>query len=511
MSAIISNQFRILNAETFVSSLISGISSAYTFIGQPNAKNPEVGIGITNWDFGPAPLDTLEQENRIKETIIALNKIKSTDIRLAVKKNTWQSGQIYEMYRHDYSIYNLSPQTNSSSLYECNYYVLNENYRVYICLSNGTNTENPLGRQSLDQPDFIDLEPRPAGSSGDGYIWKYLYTIKPADVLKFDTANYIPLPDNWGAVGTESFSVKSNAVNGKIESVIVRKKGFGYNPSASFSGVPILGDGVNGEVTIITNSEGGVSEVVVTDGGSKYTKGIVRFEPGAEGIPDTLTSSAEGIAEFDVIIPPKGGHGYDIYKELGSYRVLLYSRFETDPTNPDVIVGNDFATIGIINNPIVSSNANYVSALKGIKLTGSTTNYIPDDKITQTVGIGKTAVGYVASWNSDTKILRYYQPAGAANKAVGYRIYNFTSSPNTGGSLVINNPSGISLGIDTSFNGSLITINNDKIYNLGSNYISGISSSEYTNGSGDVIYIDNRQPILRSLSQKEDIKIILEF
>jgi hypothetical protein len=46
---------------------------------------------------------------------------------------------------------------------------------------------------------------------------------------------------------------------------------------------------------------------------------------------------------------------------------------------------------------------------------------------------------------------------------------------------------------------------------LGSNYTSGISSSEYTEGSGDIIYIDNRQPIIRSLSQKEDIKIILEF
>ena len=100
MSAIISDQFRILNAETFVSSLISGQNRAYSFIGQPNATNPEVGIGITSWGFGPAPLDTLDQENKIKETIIALKKITSADVRLAIKKNIWKSGQIYEMYRH---------------------------------------------------------------------------------------------------------------------------------------------------------------------------------------------------------------------------------------------------------------------------------------------------------------------------------------------------------------------------------------------------------------------------
>jgi hypothetical protein len=512
MSAIISDQFRILNAKTFVNSVITGINtSMYTFIGQPYATNPDVGIGRTDWGFGPTPLDSIDQENRIKETIIALKKITSDDIRLAVRKNLWRSGQIYEMYRHDYSIYNLSPQTNSSSLYECDYYVINENYRVYICLNNGTNTENPLGRQSLDQPDFIDLEPRPAGTSGDGYVWKYLFTIKPSDILKFDTANFIPLPKDWGVPGTESSSIKNNAIDGKIESITVKYSGSGYPVSKAFSGIPILGDGSGGKVTVVTNSSGGVSEVIVTDGGNSYTKGTIKFEPGAPGIPDDFYASLGFFAEFDVIIPPTGGHGYDVYNELGSYRVMLHSRYETDQTNPDVIVGNDFATIGIINNPIVQNQLNYVSGLKGLKLTGGDAVYTPDQIISQTVGTGKTAIGIVASWNNDTKILRFYQPVGIAKTTVGYVLNDFKSNPESGGNLTIVNSSGTSLGIDTSFNGSTITINNQKTYSLGSNYTSGISSSEYESGSGDIIYIDNRQPILRSLSQKEDIKIVLEF
>jgi hypothetical protein len=52
---------------------------------------------------------------------------------------------------------------------------------------------------------------------------------------------------------------------------------------------------------------------------------------------------------------------------------------------------------------------------------------------------------------------------------------------------------------------------NSRTYQLGSNFISGISSSEYNKKSGEIIYIDNRQPIPRSANQKEDIKIVLEF
>ena len=59
---------------------------------------------------------------------------------------------------------------------------MNSDYRVYICLFNNVNPENNFqGGPSLDEPTFTDLEPKQLlGSSGDGYIWKYLYTIKPS-------------------------------------------------------------------------------------------------------------------------------------------------------------------------------------------------------------------------------------------------------------------------------------------------------------------------------------------
>lgn len=523
MPAIISDQFRVMNAETFTKSLIAVGNTSntyYTFIGQPNALNSQAN-GISEWGTSPpSPLDGFKEENEIKETIISMKKVTQSDVRRMVRKIVWESGSTYEMYRHDYSIYNLSPITNSSSLYDANYYVINEDLRVYICLHNGANPENPRGRPSVDQPSFVDLEPRPAGTSGDGYIWKYLYTIKPSEIVKFDSIEFIPVPEDWGTAG-ESISTKNNAIDGKIEIITIKNRGSGYSPiSQTFTNIPILGDGTGGKATITVDSFGKVSDVFVSDGGIGYTKGIIKFEPEAPGITGNLSNTGT-IALFEIIIPPKGGHGYDIYRELGAYRALVYSRFSTDSTNPDTIIGNDFARIGIIKNPTKSGSVvekletAEVSALKALKLTGSatsTTTYAVDSVITQQVSTGVTAIGFVAAWDNVTGVLKYYQPVGLATEGVGYNINQFTSSPGSGGSLTIvgSSMNGSSLTIDSGFTG-LSTVINNTTYQLGSYFTSGISSSEYNNKSGEIIYIDNRFPVPRSKSQKEDIKIVLEF
>lgn len=198
----------------------------------------------------------------------------------------------------------------------------------------------------------------------------------------------------------------------------------------------------------------------------------------------------------------------------------MYSRYETLESNPDIILGNDFARVGIIKNPtIVGSNTqllnlSLVSGLNAIKLSGVTTNttYGVDSVIKQTVGLGSTAIGFVASWDSITGVLKYYQSTGLASSETGYKIIPFTSNPDAGYGLTISCSSiiGPTLSINSSFNGITTTINN-RIYQLGQEFVAGISSAEYNKKSGDIIYLDNRQPIPRSANQKEDIKIVLEF
>ena len=59
-----------------------------------------------------------------------------------------------------------------------NYYVMNSNFNVYICIENGSSGINTTGNASEDEPTFTDLEPSKAGESQDGYVWKYLFTSK---------------------------------------------------------------------------------------------------------------------------------------------------------------------------------------------------------------------------------------------------------------------------------------------------------------------------------------------
>ena len=98
------------------------------------------------------------------------------------------------------------------------------------------------------------------------------------------------------------------------------------------------------EATVVVNNDSKIETVTVSSGGSGYTFGTLDIEAG--GLPAGTTSPI-----FNVIIPPNGGHGYDIYRELGGFSVLTYARFENDTSNPDFIVGNQFSRVGLVENP----------------------------------------------------------------------------------------------------------------------------------------------------------------
>lgn len=538
MSAIISDQFRILNAETFVKSF-TGIGTTsnvyYTFIGLPNSTDVATGSGTTDWNTNvPDPKDMFKEQNDYFDTMIALKKVTTQDVRRMIRKVNWNAGVKYDMYRHDYNSSNLAKVTSATNLYEANYYVVNEDFKVYICLNNGTDPENPKGRPSLDQPKFTDLEPRAAGSSGDGYVWKYLYTISPSDIIKFDSLEFVPVPSDWGTGDTAD--IKNNAVPGEIKVVSITNRGSGYSPAGTYKNIPILGDGTGGRVSVTVGADGKVGSVDVTSGGTGYTRGTVQFYPDgpAKEVGGTNLSSiglnavgsaSTSIATFDVIIPPSGGHGGDIYKELGAYRVLVYSRYENNGTNPDFIVGNDFARVGIIKNPTVYGSktqllsASQASALGALKLElPENGTYTVDTLITQTIGIGSTAAAKVASYDSSTGVLKYYQPVGLAQTEYNFKLLGFKRDSEivTGGSLTITGVSaGSNLELQTSFgtasNPGVTTTVGSKIINLDQNFIEGVANPEIEKHSGEVIYIDNRAAIPRSLTQKEDIKIVLEF
>jgi hypothetical protein len=519
MSAIITDQFRILNASNFVNLLSSTSSSFYSFVGLSNATDYDI-----NWDDNPpSPKDSFDEENDYWDTMIALKKISSDDVRQVIRKITWSSGTTYDMYRHDISRSNLSKPSNSTSLYSSNYYVMNSDYRVYICLQNGSDPENPDGRPSLDEPTFVDLEPSSAGTSGDGYIWKYLFTINPSDIIKFDSINFMPVPRNWSTSTNPSIvSIRENAsTSGQLKIVTIKNRGIGVGTAnQTYTNVPIKGDGTGAEATIVVGNDSKVESVIISNGGSGYTHG--RLDLVSAGIPQATVDPV-----FNVIIPPQGGHGADIYRELGATNVLVYSRIENDIENPDFITGNQIARIGLVENPLsygtssimTLDKASAVSAIKLIGIGYSSATFNPDSRITQTIGLGVTAVGRVISYNKETGVLKYWQDRSLVGfntdktqnntPTYGYNLNRFTSSVIAGGELVIKGGS-TDLSVDTTFTGVSTTINS-RTYNLGQQFNNGISDPEVQKYSGSIIYVDNRPSITRSLNQKEDIKVILQF
>jgi len=520
MSAVVTDQFRILNASNFVDSVTDSTNAYYVFLGLTNPT--EVGFGRTStWEANPpSPVDNLDYLSHYHDTSIFGKRITSSNIRRVIRKIEWTANTKYEMYRHDYSSSNLSPLTQLSRLYDTNYYVLNSDYRVYICIDNGSSGINPSLNGSLDEPKFTGLEPQPAGESGDGYLWKYLFTISPSDVIKFDSTEYIIAPNNWDkpisdleTLGEDEIArVKENGdsstYNNQIKKVYIENGGQGYSSDTC----DILGDGTGAKVYVETE-DGVIVSTTVVSGGSGYTYGIVNLGPIQ---PSSLTNPAKLIP----IIPPSKGHGYDLYTELGTDKVLIYARF--DDSTKDFPTDTSFSQIGIVKNPTTYGSTdifkdNQYSSLYSMKLSSGTPTI--GQEITQSVpGIG-TARGYVASYDSETKVLKYYRDRSLFFGFTGNRdqrdyntvsndskVLSFSSSGDQ-----IKNFSG---SIDVSFGNptptNKVTVGN-KIIDLGVTFTNGLANPEINKSSGDIIYIDNRPSVSRSSRQKEDIKIILEF
>lgn len=519
MAAIVTDQFRLLNANNFVDSVQDSNNSYYVFLSLPNPNI--VGFGrTTTWDSNvPNPIDSFNYLNHVKDTMVFGRRITSSDVRRLIRRVNWEQGTIYEMYRHDYSVSNQSPQTNSTRLYDANYYVINSDYRVYICIDNGASVANPTGNFSQDEPTFIDLEPSRAGESGDGYIWKYLFTVSPSDIIKFDSIEYIPVPNDW-ATTTDS-QIQAVRDNGdstinenQIKKIYVQSQGSGYNTTEAE--LDIIGDGSGGKV-IVNVSGGKITDATVSSGGKDYTYGRVDLSP--------INSGATSFANLIPIIPPSKGHGFDVYQELGTDKVLVYSRF--DDSTKDFPLDTKFAQIGIVKNPCQIGSAtsifkeNQFSNLYALKLltVSNPEDAVPGNVIRQTVtGVG-TAVGYIASYDTETKVLKYFTDRSLFFNPSSYDqkdSFNVVKEAtqigfSTAGGTITSDGNTFSCTIDSNFTGITTSISLTKRVNLGTQFTKGVATPEINKRTGDIIYLDNRPLVSRNPRQKEDIKIILEF
>ena len=523
MSALVTDQFRILNASNFVESVENSSNSYYITVGLPNPTIVGYGRSAT-WNTNPpAPIDSIAYSKHSGDVTLYGKKVSSKNIRRLVRRIDWAAGNRYEMYRHDYSALRPSPITNASRLYDANYYVMNSDFRVYICIENGSFGEpgspESKGNVSQDEPTFTDLEPSRAGDSGDGYIWKYLFTVSPSDIIKFDSTEYITVPNEWqtsndAQIRSVREAADSSVNQNQIKTVYIEKKGQSYANGLGQE-MDIIGDGSGGKVRVDVVG-GSITDAVVTTGGKDYSYALVDLGP--------INSSSTGFsANLVPIIPPSKGHGFDVYTELGTDKVLVYARF--DDSTRDFPVDTSFAQVSIVKNPTkVGTNdvyqENTFSGLNSIKFSNISGTPKVGEKIEQVVqgGAGR-AYGYVASYDLETKVLKYFSDRSLyfnqttldtqdyTGISTNGRAYPFESTVN----VISGQTSSFSGAIDTNFAGITTNPTGTKLVNLGVDFTGGLAIPEINKGSGEVIYLDNRASIARNPRQKEDLKIILEF
>ena len=498
MAAFVTDQFRILNAGSFVESISN--NSYYAFLGLSNPTPGSIGFGRTDdWNTSTAnnPVDNSEYLSHYRDTSLFGKKITSENARRVVRKIDWIENNKYDMYRHDYRQDNLSSFSKSLRLYDSNYYVVTDDFKVYICIENGTSGINPTVPASTLKPTHTDVEPV---LYSDGYKWKFLFKVPPEDVIKFDSTEFLVVPNNWETTTESDIEIirdggDSEVNNNQIKTVYIENGGGGYDDATH----DIIGDGTGGRVSV-TTTNGEITGTTVVSGGKGYTYGIV----------DLSTNSGNG-SKLIPIIPPSKGHGFNIYEELGTDKVLLYARF--DDSTKDFPIDTKFSQVGVIKNPETFSGAgvtftgNTFSSLYSIGLTTSVTVNV-GDIITQDQGADGVAKGYVASFDKETKILKYYQDRSL------YFGNKFDQEDNIFTTNVVGfntSTTALSVGtIDLSLSGSIVTVNSKQI-NLGVSFTSGLADPEINKKTGDIIYIDNRPEVQRDSRQKEDVKIILEF
>ena len=490
MPAIITNKFRLHNASNFVESFSESSPNLYYLaIGRPQAfATSTAGDSRTQFEGTAAspltPVDSVSDEFYVFDDVIAAKKIASTDVSRVVPRRNWTTGTVYDYYRHDYGQYIkgsssslVTADSGATQLFDATFYVLSSDNNVYKVLDNNggaASTVEPTGTSTS------------VLSTGDGYKWKYMYTLTASEQVNFLSTDFMHC-------STDS-TVSAAATDGAIDIVKIKTAGSG-GTNGTHTGVAIRGDG-SGGVASVTVSGGAVTAVTVTSAGSGYRFAYIRNA-------DIVSAGATSLsgAEIDVIVEPKGGHGKNAIKELGGFFVMLNTSFEgvESGSGSDVSAANDFRRVALLRDPNSggsAATATTLRATKAIRFAASPTpgSFQVDEEINQA---STGDVGKVVEYDSTNRVLFYIQTR-FNDEGVDS---NGNQTAFSGANVVTGQTSSATGTPDTGF-GS--TVN-------GSSFTSGYSSSELDADSGYVMYIENRAPITRATDQTENVKLIIEF
>ena len=485
MAAIITNKFRINNAEQFTESFSEASPETYyLFIGRAHSWASDVDVQGNTIAEGtdaspPTPNDDVTSEFYNWDDMLGAKLIASTDVSRAIPRRNWTTGTTYDMYEHNIGSSNAA-NSGATNLFDSTYVVMNSSYAVYKVIENDGASASTVEPTSTSNSIF---------ATSDGYRWKYMYSLTSAETLNFMSTDFIHC-------STDS-TVSAAAVDGALDTALVVAGGSSYTTSSgsTISAIPIRGDGSSGVASVVISS-GSIASVSITTAGTGYTYAYIT---NADIITATNAGGAGSGGNINVIIPPKGGHGANALKELGAFYVMLNKSLVGVEGTSDIGVGNDFRRIGLMRNPTNFGTTTVATAstrrqLYAAVFSSVSGTFAADEEINQA---STGAVGKVVEYDATNKLLYWYQTrfpdvgtdsdgnatAFSGANAITGQTSSASATPNTSSS--------------TDVNGVSIT--------------SGYSNPELAADSGDIIYVEERSPITRASDQTENIKLIIEF
>lgn len=521
--------------EDIKSNMLVKDANTYVCIGRPirwGSDNTETSDEIEEISFD------LNYFNQIKRDMVAMKKVQASDLALVVPRVDWSSGISYDAYADHIQLFshqkkfavgaatvssgsnyvplaipalltgNLSVgntitlgaetkevisigtgtfnvNTTFTSSYTANtvvrvdnmypryantFYVRNSKDQVFKCLYNaGTvSTVEPTIDIDGQLPENPYIEP------GDGYKWKYLYTIPYGQKQKFFTKAWMP-------VYTDP-TVIAGATDGRIDIINITAGGTGYYLNGGNSGnsnslpiITVIGDGTGASVTAKVSS-GVITGLNILSGGSGYTWANVV-------VTDTSQLSTGTAASFDSIISPPGGHGSNPAKELGCYSVMISTDLVGTESGKIPVSGLgtfDFRQISLVRDPLV---------------TASTPTYANATSYSTTTKISLSSPG-ITNYTNDEIITDNY--SASANNPFSATVIAWDPSLNN---LYVNNIRG------TPSVGSQITGGSSGAVAT----VLGLTQPDISIYNGDLLYIENRLKIVRDSSQTEQIRLVLSF
>lgn len=173
-------------------------------------------------ESSPDPLvDTIASEKVTWDNIYAAKRATGNDVELVVPRVNWTSNTGYRQYDDTISIETLLSANPAQNLKPM--YVITSDRNVYLCVSNNASSNSsvqPTGDYTTSNGNI---------STSDGYVWKYMYNVKPSN--KFLTTSWMPAPTSTAAL--DYGMNNSGVVDGELTTIVVTNPGVNYRQASN--------------------------------------------------------------------------------------------------------------------------------------------------------------------------------------------------------------------------------------------------------------------------------------